>query len=95
MDIKIIEDAQITYQRVCWNVAIEYKDNKYIVLSDEDDNGGDVNSLYEYDSSKPYNIGNEISNMSDLHDEVVETLWESGEMNSGMKKGLIIECEQY
>jgi len=93
MDIKIIEDAQITYQRVCWNVAIEYKDNKYIVLSDEDDNGGDV-SLYEYDSSKPYNIGNEISNI-DLRDEIVETLWESGEMNSEMNKGLIIECEQY
>jgi hypothetical protein len=49
MDIKIIEDAQVTYQRVCWNVAVEYKDEKYIVLSDEDDNGGDV-SLYEYDT---------------------------------------------
>jgi hypothetical protein len=93
MDIKIIEDAQVTYQRVCWHVVLEYKDEKYIVLSDEDDNGGDV-SLHEYDTSKPYNMG-EIINDDALYDEIIETLSESGEMGSGMTKGTIIECEQY
>lgn len=88
MDIKVIQDAQITYQRTCWNVAVEYKDEKYIVLSDEDDNGGDV-SLYEYDTSKPYNIG-EIINDDALYDEIIETLLESGEMGSGMTKGTIV-----
>jgi hypothetical protein len=88
MDIKVIEDAQITYQRVCWNVAIEYKDKKYIVLSDEDDNGGDI-SLYEYDTSKRYNIG-ELINDDDLYEEIIETLMDSGEMDSGMEKGTII-----
>lgn len=88
MDIKVIEDAQITYQRVCWNVAIEYKDKKYIVLSDEDDNGGDI-SLYEYDTSKRYNIG-ELINDDDLYEEIIETLMDSGEMDAGMEKGTVI-----
>ena len=88
MDIKIIEDAQVTYQRVCWHVVLEYNNKKYVILSDEDDNGGDV-SLHEYDSSKRYNIGNNLFD-EDLYEKIVETLMESGEMCSTMEKGIVI-----
>ena len=90
--ITVLEDANIHYQRICWHVPVEYNGNKYMIVSDEDDNQGD-HTIHEYDESKRYNIGNVYSgdDYAELCEKIIETMNDAGELYSGVQKGTIIE----
>lgn len=90
--IKVLEDANIHYQRICWHVPVEYNGNKYMIVADEDDNQGD-HSIYEYDEDRRYNMGDEYSgdDHEELHEKIIEGMSEAGELSTSLKKGTIIE----
>ncbi len=90
--ITVLEDANIHYQRICWHVPVEYNGNKYMIVSDEDDNQGD-HAIHEYDEDRKYNIGNEYSgdDYDELYEKIIETMNDAGELYSAVQKGTIIE----
>lgn len=92
--IKVLEDANIHYQRVCWHVLVEYNGNKYMVVADEDDNQGEY-VIHEYDEGRRYNIGNGYSgdDYEELHEKIIEVMEEAGELSTSLKKGTVIELK--
>ena len=94
MKIAILEDANIHYQRICWHVPVEYNGNKYMIVSDEDDNRGD-HTIHEYDESRRYNIGNRYDgdDYDELYEKIIEVLGDHGELGAHVKKGTIIESK--
>ena len=92
--IKVLEDAKIHYQRICWHVPVEYNSNKYMVVCDEDDNEGE-HSIYTYDEESRYNIGEEYSgdDYDELYEKIIETMRDAGELYSAVEKGTVIELE--
>lgn len=92
--ITVLEDANIHYQRICWHVPVEYNGNKYMIVSDEDDNQGD-HTIHEYDESMRYNIGNRYDgdDYDELYEKIIEVLGDHGELGAYVKKGTIIESK--
>ena len=92
--IKVLEDANIHYQRTCWHVPVEYDGKKYMIVADEDDNQGD-HAIHEYDEDRRYNIGDEYGgdDYDELYEKIIETMQDAGELYSAVKKGTVIELE--
>jgi hypothetical protein len=92
--IKVLEDANIHYQRTCWHVPVEYDGKKYMIVADEDDNQGD-HAIHEYDEDRRYNIGDEYSggDYEELHEKIIGGLSDYGELGIYVKKGTVIELE--
>ena len=92
MKIKILRNAETTFTRVCWNVAIEYKGKKYVVLADEDDNGGE-HYLYHFDEEKRYNIGEQVDDET-LNQELIDGMFDLGIMSpSSLLEGEVHDLE--
>ena len=92
--ITVLEDAKITYQRICWCVPVEYNGDKYMIVADEDDNQAD-HAIHEYDEDSRYNIGDQYNgdDYDDLFENIIEVMMDCGELSSGLEKGTMVELE--
>ena len=74
--IDVIESAEEHWYEVRWHAVVEYKENKYVICVQETSKWGD-NSLYHYDDTKRYGIGDSV-NDSEIHDAIIGRLENSG-----------------
>jgi hypothetical protein len=59
MSIEITKSAEETYRRVLYSLNVKYKDQEYIIVLDDDDNGG---SLEVYDSERKILSDSDVRN---------------------------------
>lgn len=92
--IKVLENAKIHFQRVCWHVPVEYNGDKYMILCDEDDNGAE-HYIYTYDENSRHNVGEEYwgDDYDELYEKIVETMMDACELHTSVKKGTVIELQ--